>query len=74
MDRDLVSTITFGYLEETNIKDGMSGLTWFENAVEDSWALNVLAPLTYDGFPLGIEFDEAKIAHVDTSSAHIRIP
>ena len=73
MDPDLVSSITFGFLEEGRVRDGKQGLNWFENVGEDSWAINVLTPLTYDGVELQ-PGASAKIAHIDTGSKNIRVP
>ena len=52
MDPDLVSSISFGFFEEKSVKNGVNGMNWFPNVAEDSWALNVLTPLTYDGVEL----------------------
>ena len=73
MDPDLVSSITFGFLEEGRVRAGKQGLNWFENVGEDSWAINVLTPLTYDGVELQ-PGASAKIAHIDTGSKNIRVP
>ena len=73
MDPNLVSSISFGFLEEKSVQNGNNGMNWFDNAGEDSWALNVLTPLTYDGVPLDATHS-AKLAHVDTGSQNIRVP
>lgn len=42
-------------------------MNWFDNVGEDSWAVNVIQPLTYDGVELEAS-TSAKLAHIDTGS------
>lgn len=40
-DRGSVSTISFGYIDYNQVKEGAQGLNWYTNVGQEIWALEL---------------------------------
>lgn len=67
-----VSTITFGYFDMSNIKDGEDGLIPYKNEGKDNWSLD-LYDIMYNGKTLE-KNAVSKPAHIDTAEPYIALP
>jgi len=69
LDKDRASTITFGFYDLNNVKNGEEGLNWYLNVGADSWAV-WLDDIKLDGKDIQTR-PGAKVAHIDSANLFI---
>ena len=72
LEKDRASTITFGYYDLSNVKNGEDGLNWYLNVGDASWAV-WLDDIKLDGKDIQTRAG-AKVAHIDSANLFIQMP